>query len=113
VSRTVDLSVPRWVRIAVVFFLLGGAFVTGTAALLDIAVQALGLAENAYVASLALSVFAYLVVCAVWFRRATDAGGDSVWSAIPDSQYTGRHAESGGIARKEQEDAIRELQDEE
>ncbi|QLH78973.1 hypothetical protein HZS55_17460 [Halosimplex rubrum] len=110
-SRTVDLSVPRWIRILFVFFLLGGAFVTGTAALLDLAVQTLGLAENAYVPSLALAAFAYLVVCAVWFRRATDGNGDSVWSAIPDSQYTGRHAESGGIARKEQEDAIRELRD--
>ncbi|QPV62636.1 hypothetical protein I7X12_18200 [Halosimplex litoreum] len=112
-SRTVDLSVPRWVRILFVFFLLGGAFVTGTAALLDITVETLGLAENAYMSSLALSVFAYLVVCAVWFARTTDTDGGSVWSAIPDSQYTGQHAESGGIARKEQEDAIRELQESE
>jgi hypothetical protein len=112
-ARTVDLSVPRWVRIGAVFFLLGGAFVTGAAALLDIAVEALGLAENAYVPSLALSVFAYLVVCVVWFARATETDGDSVWSAIPDSQYTGQHAESGGIARKEQEDAIRELRESE
>ncbi|ELZ24510.1 hypothetical protein C475_12250 [Halosimplex carlsbadense 2-9-1] len=112
-SRTVDLSVPRWVRILFVFFLLGGAFVTGAAALLDTAVQALGLAENAYVPSLGLAVFAYLVVCSVWFARTTDSDGSSVWSAIPDSQYTGRHAESGGIARKEQEDAIRELQERE
>ncbi|QLH84060.1 hypothetical protein [Halosimplex pelagicum] len=111
--RTVDLSVPRWVRIAVVFFLVGGAFVTGTAALLDIAVEGLGLAESAYVPSLAFAVVAYLAVCAVWFRRATDGDGGSVWSAIPDTQYTGRHAESGGIARKEQEDAIRELRESE
>ncbi|WP_436910503.1 hypothetical protein [Halosimplex marinum] len=110
-ARTVDLSVPRWVRVAVVFFLLGGVFVTGTAALLDIAAEGLGLAENAYVPSLALAVFAYLVGCAVWFSRVSDAEGDSVWSAIPESQYAGRHAESGGIARKEQEDAIRDLRD--
>jgi hypothetical protein len=113
VTRTVDLSVPRWVRILFVFFLLGGAFVTGTAALFDIAVETLGLAEDAYVPSLAVAVVAYLVVCAVWFSRTTDTGGDSVWSGIPDSQYTGQHAESGGIARKEQEDAIRELQERE
>ncbi|WP_436932071.1 hypothetical protein [Halosimplex halobium] len=110
-ARTVDLSVPRWVRVVAVFFLLGGVLVTGVAALLDLLVEGLGLAENAYVPSLALAVFAYLVVCAVWFARTTETGGSSVWSAIPDSQYTGRHAESGGIARKEQEDAIRELQD--
>jgi len=112
-SRTVDLSVPRWVRILFVFFLLGGAFVTGTAAMLDLVVQGLGLAENAYMPSLALSAFAYLVVCGVWFSRATDGDAGSVWSVIPDSQYTGQHAESGGIARKEQEDAIRELQESE
>ncbi|WP_459194168.1 hypothetical protein [Halosimplex sp. J119] len=111
-SRTVDFSVPRWVRVLVVFFLIGGAFVTGTAALLDMIVEGLGLAENAYVASLGFAVVAYLVVCAAWFRRTTESGGDSVWSAIPGRQYAGRHAESGGIARREQEEAISELQEE-
>lgn len=36
---------------------------------------------------------------------------DSVWDAIPNRQYEGRHAESGGIARAEQEQALEELQD--
>ena len=34
---------------------------------------------------------------------------DDVWDAIPGTQYTGRHAESGGIARQEQEAAIADV----
>lgn len=37
-----------------------------------------------------------------------DGDGD-VWEAIPGSQYTGRHAESGGVARREQEAAIADV----
>lgn len=37
---------------------------------------------------------------------------DSVWNAIPDWQYDGRHAESGGLARGEQEQALQEIHDE-
>lgn len=36
--------------------------------------------------------------------------GSSVWNAIPSDQYDGRHAESGGIARGEQERALRDIQ---
>ena len=44
----------------------------------------------------------------------TDRGGGtdgeaSVWDAVPSWQYGGRHAESGGIAREEQERALRDL----
>jgi len=39
-----------------------------------------------------------------------DEGDDSsVWNAIPSDQYDGRHAESGGLARGEQERALREF----
>lgn len=34
-----------------------------------------------------------------------------VWDAIPPSQYDGRHAESGGLSRGEQEDAIADVQE--
>jgi len=37
---------------------------------------------------------------------------DSVWNAIPNRQYSGRHAESGGLSRSEQEQAIQEIHDE-
>ena len=42
--------------------------------------------------------------------RGDGADGDaSVWDAVPSWQYGGRHAESGGIAREEQERALRDL----
>ena len=34
----------------------------------------------------------------------------SVWDAIPSWQYEGRHVESGGLARAEQEQALREIE---
>ncbi|RXK50042.1 hypothetical protein [Halorientalis pallida] len=39
---------------------------------------------------------------------ADDTG--SVWDFIPGRQYSGRHAESGGIARGEQERALRDVE---
>ncbi|WP_313691409.1 hypothetical protein [Halorarum halobium] len=44
----------------------------------------------------------------------SDDGGDSgtVWDAIPSWQYSGRHAESGGLTRDEQESALRDVQEE-
>ena len=34
---------------------------------------------------------------------------DDVWDAIPKWQYDGRHVESGGFTRAEQEEAIEEI----
>lgn len=113
-SRTVDLSIPRWVRVTVVFVLLGGGAVSLFAALLDMALEATGLVpDGAYVESFAVGVVCYVLVCATWAVRTRQVDGESVWHSIPGRQYTGRHAESGGIARKEQEDAIQELKDHE
>jgi len=39
-----------------------------------------------------------------------DERGGSVWNAIPRRQYDGRHVESGGLARGEQEQALEEIQ---
>ena len=41
----------------------------------------------------------------------TDGGSHSVWNAIPSHQYDGRHAESGGLTRGEQEQALQEIQE--
>ncbi|TQQ82946.1 hypothetical protein EGH24_05785 [Halonotius terrestris] len=47
-----------------------------------------------------------------WYLTGDDASGDgSVWNAIPSRQYDGRHAESGGLSRGEQEAAIEEIQE--
>lgn len=40
-----------------------------------------------------------------------DGEGGSVWDLIPSWQYTGLHAESGGLARDEQESALRDIQE--
>jgi phosphate/sulfate permease len=37
---------------------------------------------------------------------------NSVWGLIPSWQYTGRHVESGGLARDEQERALESVQQE-
>lgn len=39
-----------------------------------------------------------------------DTTTNSVWNAIPPWQYGGRYAESGGLARDEQERALAEIQ---
>ncbi|MXV62945.1 hypothetical protein GS429_12875 [Natronorubrum sp. JWXQ-INN-674] len=54
-------------------------------------------------------------------RSAGAADGDSdadssesdesnVWNAIPSRQYSGRHVESGGLSRGEQEQALQDIQ---
>ena len=56
-----------------------------------------------------------------WIRRrftgrtdSADSGesesSGTVWEFIPSWQYGGRHVESGGIARGEQEKALREIE---
>ena len=113
-SRTIDLSTPRWVRVTVVFVLLGGGAISLFAALLDIVLEATGVVpDGAYVESFAVGLVIYVVGCAVWAIRTRRDSGEPVWNSIPGRQYTGRHAESGGIARKEQEDAIQELKERE
>lgn len=41
-----------------------------------------------------------------------DAHAGAVWDAIPSWQYDGRHVESGGLTRDEQEQALQDVQDE-
>jgi hypothetical protein len=55
-----------------------------------------------------------LVAAGVLYRRSRregDSGGESVWDVIPGWQYEGRHVESGGLARNEQEQALREIRE--
>lgn len=46
-------------------------------------------------------------------RSATngDDGDGSIWNITPEWQYTGLHAESGGISRAEQEQSLAEIQE--
>jgi len=53
-----------------------------------------------------------LTVSVVVFARLSGDGGggtESSWNAIPDWQYDGRHVESGGLTRGEQEQALEEI----
>ncbi|MCU4925405.1 hypothetical protein OB905_05300 [Halobacteria archaeon AArc-dxtr1] len=112
---------------------LNGALATGAAfSLLGAAVGSL-LGVRATLV-LAFAVFAVLTLVALIVRisrngestqpepatdrdqdRATaddpDADDTSVWDAIPSWQYGGRHVESGGLARGEQEQALEEIQE--
>ncbi|SEO88200.1 Protein of unknown function [Halogranum amylolyticum] len=44
-------------------------------------------------------------------RRERADESESVWEMIPGWQYEGRHVESGGLTRDEQEQALREIQE--
>ena len=43
-------------------------------------------------------------------RSGADGAESNVWNAIPPWQYDGRHVESGGLTRGEQERALHEIQ---
>ncbi|ELZ22889.1 hypothetical protein C477_03704 [Haloterrigena salina JCM 13891] len=101
-------SRSRWSAIAAVI----GTLVFGSAIV--------GLSASVLEAPVAVGAVAVLVLLAValaW-RRAATAGETAaddeeirdVWNAIPPWQYDGRHAESGGLTRGEQESTLREIQ---
>jgi len=113
VSRTVDLSVPRWLQRVVAAGIVALFALPVIHGGVTVGFELLGLRVDwlveTGVAALVCVVGAGALV--VWASdRDTD---DSVWDAIPRRQYEGRHAESGGIARGEQERALEELKDEE
>lgn len=64
------------------------------------------------VALAGLLVAGVILAAIVRLRRESDTAGSNVWDAIPSWQYTGRHVESGGLARDEQERALDDLQQE-
>lgn len=66
-----------------------------------------------WTAPVIVAVIAVLVAVAVVarHREAGEDDGGTVWDAIPDWQYDGRHVESGGLARDEQERALRDVQE--
>lgn len=68
--------------------------------------------------ALVLVATALVGLLALAADRVRTAAGDAAsrgdgdgWSLIPNRQYEGRHAESGGIARGEQERALREIEE--
>ncbi|MFO7833100.1 MAG: hypothetical protein R6V31_03355 [Halohasta sp.] len=83
-----------------VFLLVGGSFW----GLLAVSVGQL-------LAALVVLTVSVLVVVRLSGGEASD-GTESSWNAIPNWQYDGRHVESGGLTRGEQEQALEEIHDE-
>lgn len=112
VSRTVDLSVPGWlqrVAAAAIAALFALPVVQGGVVL---AFDLLGLRAD-WLVEIGVSALVCAAGAAALVAWASDRDTDeSVWNAIPNRQYEGRHAESGGLTRSEQENALRELEDE-
>lgn len=104
----------RWLAVAVVLAVLASSAVLRSASVVD---------PRFVLAGLGLTL--PLAVVLAWRRsragsRRPDAerpstGDDerdnSVWNAIPSWQYEGRHVESGGLTRGEQERALRDIQE--
>jgi hypothetical protein len=57
------------------------------------------------------ALLAAALLALVWAARRDDgrARSESVWEFVPSWQYTGRHVESGGLARDEQEAALADV----
>lgn len=65
------------------------------------------------VAVAGLLVLGVIVLVYRQYRAGSGADAEStVWDAIPDWQYTGRHVESGGLTRDEQEGALETIEEE-
>ena len=96
--------------VGLAFVLLGSSLLLRSSVAVEPSLAAVGLATLAVVAAV------------LFVRRTGTAGSDhdeddtvedadsSVWDAIPSWQYEGRHVESGGLARSEQEQALRDIQ---
>ena len=95
--------------VGLAFVLLGSSLLLRSSVAVEPSLAAVGLATLAVVAAV------------LFVRRAGTAGGDpderdaedtdsNVWDAIPSWQYEGRHVESGGLARSEQEQALQDIQ---
>lgn len=63
-----------------------------------------------------LALLVGVAIGVLWWRaddrsaEASETEDASVWNAIPSWQYSGRHVESGGLARGEQEEALADVQ---
>jgi len=102
----------RWLAVGAVAVLIGMSLFARPTSVLD-PVTALGV----------VAVLSVLGIGVLWRRGGTAEGGSAdgdkngedgddgdVWNAIPSWQYEGRHVESGGLTRSEQEEAPQEIQ---
>lgn len=83
-------------------------------ALFAVTILSVPLLEAGATPALAALVAVGAFALAVWKYRDRRAGDESsersaIWDAIPTWQYSGRHAESGGMTRDEQERALADV----
>jgi hypothetical protein len=92
---------------ALAALLLLAPLVVGVAALVDLALGRVGFAP----VWLGVATCAVVVTLVAVARRGLRDDGDSesVWAFVPSWQYTGRHVESGGLTRDEQEAALADV----
>ncbi|SDK35386.1 hypothetical protein [Natronorubrum texcoconense] len=111
-SRTGSVSRLRRLAVAAVFVLLVSSVVVRMTGAVDPLLAG---------AALALLIVLGVVVVLSTAGSSTETNGDDedgntddgesdVWDAIPSWQYEGRHVESGGLARGEQEQALQDIQ---
>lgn len=101
-----DRLSPRGVLTALAAVLLLGPIVV------PLLVPVIDGVERLFPLAAGLSVAVVLAVILYWqLTGDSDSDKGSIWNAIPRRQYNGRHAESGGLARDEQEAAIEEIQE--
>lgn len=101
-----DRLSPRGVLTALAAVLLLGPIVV------PLLVPVIDGVERLFPLAAGLSVAVVLAVILYWqLTGDSDSDKGSIWNTIPRRQYNGRHAESGGLARDEQEAAIEEIQE--
>ncbi|WP_436346456.1 hypothetical protein [Natronorubrum sp. FCH18a] len=102
----------RWRLAAVaVFGLLGSSVLVRTTAVVDPLLAGGALAILAVLGVVLLLSSSGSTSGTNGDDEGSDADGESdVWDAIPSWQYEGRHVESGGLARGEQEQALQDIQ---
>lgn len=61
--------------------------------------------------AVALVVIVVALTAAVTTARRRGPEPSSVWEFVPSWQYTGRHVESGGLTRDEQEAALTDIEE--
>ena len=95
-----------------------GTVIAAVIGTLVFAASLVGLSVAALESTVAVGAVAIATLVAVgllWSRAGSGdenegAAESNVWNAIPSWQYDGRHAESGGLTRDEQESALRDIQ---
>ncbi|WP_142860398.1 hypothetical protein [Salinigranum halophilum] len=101
---------PLSLAAGVAALLLVAPLVAGVAALVQFALGGFDYTSVWLVVALGVTILMLGLVVRRDARRDDDQSA-SVWSLIPSWQYEGRHVESGGLTRNEQEEALADVEE--